>query len=53
MYASGKIDNSDLGYLLLERLYPIPEHFHNEHELQEFTRRLLAVIVTRTWLRIN
>ena len=43
MYSYGKIDDSALGWMLSERLYPIPKRVNSARELQEFTKDLLGV----------
>ncbi len=48
MYKNGLINNSELGYLILEHLYPLPASISNARELQTITRQLMSVCVNLT-----
>lgn len=43
LFKSDKIENSPLGYLILERLNPLPKRIETPYELQDITEAIMTV----------
>ncbi len=43
LYASSQMENSKFGYMILERLYPLPKRVDNIQELRHITAGIMDV----------